>query len=119
MAPRRAWLLLLTAATTARGAAVTAAPLVTVFAAYTGVPGFPTCFRQPVLVVLDALHLMAFAEGRDNGYCSGAADGKNSSVWLRTSADAGATWSPPKMLYDAPPQVRRVAGARRASASGS
>jgi hypothetical protein len=66
----------------------------------------PQCFRQPLLVVIDSARLVAFAEGRDNGpgLCSAAADGKNSSIWRRTSSDGGASWSPPAMLYDAPPQ---------------
>ena len=73
------------------------------YEAYSGVPGFPTCFRQPVLTVINATHYLAFAEGRDNGYCSGGADGDNSSIWVRTSGDGGSTWTPAAMLYDAPP----------------
>ena len=80
------------------------AQAVDLFTAYSGVPGFPPCFRQPILQVLNASHLLAFAEGRYNGYCSGGADGSNSSVWVRRSADGGATWAPAVMLYDAPPQ---------------
>ena len=78
-----------------------------IFSANTNVAGFPTCFRQPIVVVVSSQHLVVFAEGRDNGgYCSGGADGTNSSVWVRVSKDQGLTWTPPAMLYDAPPQVR-------------
>ena len=87
-------------------AIASALPLVDVFTAYSGEVGYPTCYRQPILVVIDAHNLLAFAEGRVNGYCSGAADGTNSSIWLRRSADGGATWAPAQMLFDAPPQVR-------------
>jgi photosystem II stability/assembly factor-like uncharacterized protein len=81
--------------------AAAAVPLVDLFVANTG---FPTCYRQPVLVAINSTHLLAFAEGRDNGgYCSGAADGTNSSIWVRSSHDAGSTWAPAIMLFDAPP----------------
>lgn len=85
------WLLLSTCAD---------ASLVDLFKAY---DGQPTCYRQPVLVSINSTHLLAFAEGRDNGYCSGGADGHNSSIWVRTSADGGSSWAPARMLYDAPP----------------
>ena len=78
-----------------------AGSLVDLFEAY---KGQPTCYRQPILLALNSSHLLAFAEGRDNGYCSGGADGTNSSIWVRTSRDAGASWTPGRMLYDAPPQ---------------
>ena len=75
------------------------------FVANSGVPGFPPCFRQPVLAVLNQSHYLAFAEGRYNGgYCSGGADGSNSSIWLRRTVDGGSTWTPASMLFDAPPQ---------------
>lgn len=77
---------------------------VDLFVAYSGVPGFPPCFRQPILQVLNNSHVLAFAEGRFNGYCSGGADGSNSSLWVRRSTDGGASWAPAAMLYDAPPQ---------------
>lgn len=38
---------------------------VPVFQAYVG---YPPCFRQPVLVVLNATSVLAFAEGRNNTY---------------------------------------------------
>ena len=64
----------------------------------------PQCYRQPILVVVNSSHLVAFAEGRDNGlYCSGGSDGKNSSIWRRTSSDGGATWSAPLMIFIQPP----------------
>jgi sialidase-1 len=75
--------------------------LVDLFVAYTSAA--PDCYRQPILVVIDSMHLLAFAEGRTNGFCSGAADGKNSSIWLRRSDDGGASWTPGVMLYDSPP----------------
>ncbi len=71
------------------------------FAAY---QGYPPCFRQPLLVVgAGGAHLFAFAEGRLNSYCSGTDDGDNSSIWVRTSADGGATWAPRQQLYDGHP----------------
>jgi hypothetical protein len=78
-----------------------AAPGTTLFAAYSG---YPPCFRQPLIVALDARRLVAFAEGRNNSYCSGAADGSNSSIHSRMSVDGGATWSAPLELLHAPPQ---------------
>jgi hypothetical protein len=48
---------------------------VDLFAAYSGRPGFPPCFRQPVLSVLNSTHMLAYAEGRFNAFCSGGADG--------------------------------------------
>jgi photosystem II stability/assembly factor-like uncharacterized protein len=81
--------------------AAAAAPGVTLFAAYAG---YPPCFRQPLVVALNASALVVFAEGRNNSYCSGAADGSNSSIHSRFSADGGATWSPPQELLHAPPQ---------------
>ena len=77
---------------------------VDLFAAYSGRPGFPPCFRQPVLSVLNSTHMLAYAEGRFNSFCSGGADGSNSSIWVRRTGDGGATWAPAQMLYDAPPQ---------------
>ena len=41
---------------------------VDLYEAYSGVPGLPTCFRQPVFTMINATHYLAFAEGRDNGY---------------------------------------------------
>jgi len=88
----------------ALSAAARALP-VDLFTAYSGEPGVPTCYRQPILVVVNSSHLVALAEGRFNGaYCSGAADGTNSSLWSRASSDGGATWAPARMLLDAPPQ---------------
>ena len=84
---------------------VIAAPVgVDLWKAYSGREGFPTCYRQPVLTVLNSSHLIAFAEGRVNGYCSGGADGSNSSIWARNSNDRGKTWSEAQMLFDSPPQ---------------
>jgi hypothetical protein len=80
--------------------AVASGSLVDLFVAYTGQP---TCYRQPILVAINQTHLLVFAEGRDNGFCSGGVDGHNSSVWVRTSSDGGASWTPGRMLYDAPP----------------
>lgn len=78
-----------------------APPGSTLFAAYTG---YPPCFRQPLVVALDdAQRLVAFAEGRNNSFCSGAADGSNSSIHSRFSVDGGATWSAPQELLHAPP----------------
>ena len=86
-------------------AALCAPSGVDLFVAYSGKPGFPTCYRQPILLALNASHLIAFAEGRYNGaYCSGGVDGTNSSIWARVSADGGSTWGAATMLYDAPPQ---------------
>jgi hypothetical protein len=76
-------------------------PLQTLFAAYQ-TPA-PNCYRQPIIVVADAQHLVAFAEGRTNPYCSGTADGSNSSIWVRTTADGGQTWTPGRQLYDGHP----------------
>ena len=81
-------------------AAAAAVDLLDLFVAYVGTP---SCYRQPVLVSINATHLLAFAEGRENGYCSGGADGHNSSIWVRTSADGGSSWTSGRMLYDAPP----------------
>ena len=93
------------ALTAALVAAQPLGPPVDLFLAYSGAPGVPTCFRQPLLVVVNASHLLAFAEGRFNGaYCSGAADGTNSSIWVRRSSDGGATWAAAAMIFDAPPQ---------------
>jgi len=78
-----------------------AAPGSALFAAYSG---YPPCFRQPLVVALPAQRLVAFAEGRNNSYCSGSADGGNSSVHVRWSGDGGAAWSPPRELLHAPPQ---------------
>lgn len=83
---------------------LTLGPGVDLFAAYSGKAGYPTCYRQPVLTVLNGTHLVAFAEGRMNTFCSGSADGSNSSIWVRSSGDSGSTWSEAAMLYDAPPQ---------------
>ena len=80
---------------------VSSAPGTTLFAAYSG---YPPCFRQPLVVALNASALVVFAEGRNNSYCSGSADGSNSSIHTRFSADGGATWSPPQELLHAPPQ---------------
>ena len=82
-------------------AAASSAPGTTLFAAYVG---YPPCFRQPLVVALNASALVVFAEGRNNSYCSGSADGSNSSIHTRFSADGGATWSPPQELLHAPPQ---------------
>ena len=75
-------------------------PGITLFKAYSG---YPPCFRQPLIVSLDATHLIVFAEGRNNSYCSGSADGSNSSIHSRFSSDGGVTWSEMKELYHAPP----------------
>ena len=77
--------------------------LIDLFVAYAATS--PSCYRQPVLVILNSSFVLAFAEGRDNGsYCSGAADGTNSSIWVRRSTDGGVSWSDSAMIYDAPPQ---------------
>ena len=55
-------------------------------------------------MALDNQRLVAFAEGRNNSYCSGSADGSNSSIYSRASADGGTTWSPSVELLHAPPQ---------------
>ena len=69
------------------------APGQTLFAAY---EGYPPCFRQPLIVSIPGGGggLVAFAEGRNNSYCSGAADGSNSSIHVRYSTDGGVTWAP-------------------------
>jgi hypothetical protein len=77
------------------------APATVLWAAYTT---YPPCFRQPLVVALDAQHLVAFAEGRNNTYCSGGNDGTNSSIHVRTSGDGGVTWTPSRELLHAPPQ---------------
>ena len=89
-----------------------AAPGVTLFAAY---QGYPPCFRQPIVVALDAQRLVAFAEGRNNSLCSGAADGSNSSIHRRFSADGGATWSADLELLHAPPQPDYLSAVATAS----
>jgi len=75
-------------------------PGITLFKAYNG---YPPCFRQPLIVSLDSSRLIVFAEGRNNSYCSGSADGSNSSIHSRYSEDGGLTWSPMQELYHAPP----------------
>jgi hypothetical protein len=68
-------------------------------------PGDPRpCYRQPLIVALDDHRLVAFVEGRNNSYCSGAADGSNSSIYSRSSGDGGLTWSQSIELLHAPPQ---------------
>ena len=96
----------------AAASAAAAAPGVTLFAAYSG---YPPCFRQPIIVALDAQRLVAFAEGRNNSYCSGAADGSNSSIHSRWSADGGATWSAGLELLHAPPQPDYLSAVATAS----
>lgn len=88
------------------------APPVEVFSAYTG---YPPCFRQPLLVPTspDGRALIAFAEGRNNTYCSGTADGYPKYIVMKSSDDYGASWGPMTTLlvgnpdflaavYDAP-----------------
>ena len=89
-----------------------AAPGQTLFAAYSS---YPPCYRQPLVVALDAQRLVAFAEGRNNSFCSGAADGSNSSIHARASADSGATWSEPVELLHAPPQPDYLSAVATAS----
>lgn len=85
-----------------RGLAATAGqPTTTLWSAYTT---YPPCFRQPLVVALDAQRLVAFAEGRNNTYCSGGVDGTNSSIHVRTSPDGGLSWTPSRELLHAPPQ---------------
>lgn len=60
---------------------------------------YPTCYRQPVLVVLDENRMVAFIEGRNNTWCSGTSDGSPSSIRLRYTADGGSTWSSEAVLY--------------------
>lgn len=88
------------------------APGVPLFAAYSG---YPPCYRQPLIVALDAQRLVAFAEGRNNSFCSGAADGSNSSIHSRFSADGGATWSAPQELLHAPPMPDYLSAVATAS----
>lgn len=76
------------------------APGIELFAAY---QGYPPCFRQPLIVSVDSSRLIVFAEGRNNSYCSGSADGSNSSIHSRYSENGGVTWSPRQELYHAPP----------------
>jgi len=59
---------------------------------------YPTCYRQPVLIIIDPQNLIAFVEGRNNSYCSGTADGSPSSIRLRRSNDGGITWSSPEQV---------------------
>jgi len=108
MAPLRSLALALSAAL----AAGNAAPGTTLFAAYSG---YPPCFRQPLIVALSAQHLVAFAEGRNNSFCSGAADGSNSSIHSRFSVDGGATWSSPQQLLHAPPMPDYLSAVATAS----
>jgi hypothetical protein len=54
---------------------------------------YPACFRQPVLLRLSSVDLIALAEGRNNTYCSGLSDGAPSSIHVRTSSDAGVSWT--------------------------
>ena len=71
-----------------------------IFRAYAG---YPPCYRQPVLTILDQNHMIAFIEGRNNSYCSGTDDGNNSSIRLRTTQDGGLTWSSEIELYHGHP----------------
>jgi len=93
-------------------AAAASAPGTTLFAAYAG---YPPCYRQPLIVALDARRLVAFVEGRNNSFCSGAADGSNSSIHSRFSADGGATWSAPLELLHAPPMPDYLSAVATAS----
>lgn len=79
-------------------AAAAAFHAVPVFQAYVS---YPPCFRQPVLVTTPGT-LLAFAEGRNNTYCSGTNDGNVKMIVLRRSADNGATWGPLQTLYTSP-----------------
>ena len=107
-APSVASLLLLRAASAS-------GPGQTLFSAYAG---YPPCFRQPIIVSLPGSpRLVAFAEGRNNSYCSGSADGSNSSIHVRYSGDGGASWSPRAELLHAPPQPDYLSAV--ASASGA
>jgi len=59
---------------------------------------YPTCYRQPVLIIIDDKNIIAFVEGRNNSYCSGTADGSPSSIRLRRSSDGGVSWTPPEQV---------------------
>jgi hypothetical protein len=52
-----------------------------------------------VLLVLPSGTLLAFAEGRNNTYCSGTNDGNNSTIVLKRSLDAGTSWGPLAFVY--------------------
>jgi hypothetical protein len=60
---------------------------------------YPTCYRQPVLVVLDSQRIVVFIEGRNNTWCSGTSDGSPSSIRVRYTADGGTSWSAEAVLY--------------------
>lgn len=88
---------LLLAAACAAASVVSAAPsMQTLFEA--GV-GYPPCYRQPALVVIDSSHLVVFAEGRNNTYCSGTNDGFPMTIVARASWDGGATWTATQDLF--------------------
>jgi sialidase-1 len=72
---------------------------VPVFQAYVG---FPPCYRQPVLVVIDERTVLAFAEGRNNSYCSGTSDGNMKYIVLRRSLDGGQTWLSQQTIFSSP-----------------
>ena len=75
----------------ASGPASTGSAPVELFTAYTG---WPTCYRQPFLVVTPTA-LLAFVEGRPGiSYCSGTTwpDTPDFPILLRRSLDGGASW---------------------------
>lgn len=67
-----------------------------VFQAYVG---YPPCYRQPVLVIAGS-NVLAFAEGRNNTYCSGTSDGYPKYINLRVSTDGGHTFGALQTLYE-------------------
>eukprot|EP01116_Phalansterium_solitarium_P015113 TRINITY_DN3322_c0_g1_i2.p1 TRINITY_DN3322_c0_g1~~TRINITY_DN3322_c0_g1_i2.p1 ORF type:complete len:384 (+),score=88.93 TRINITY_DN3322_c0_g1_i2:678-1829(+) len=70
--------------------------LSTVFSAYSG---YPPCYRQPVLVIPNPETVLAFAEGRNNSFCSGTIDGYPKYIQLRRSLDGGATWGSVQEIF--------------------
>lgn len=60
---------------------------------------YPTCYRQPILAILDAQRIIVFVEGRNNTWCSGTSDGSPSSIRLKYTQDGGSTWSAEAVLY--------------------